>query len=70
MLSETTLLALTRASVNHLSIFLDEQYEFATADEVKQLKDQRMKEALQYDREFMQRVFNCSSYEEILNKMN
>ena len=70
MLSETTLLALTRASVNHLSIFLDEKYEFASAAEIKELKEQRMKEAMQYDREFMQRVFNCTSYEEILNKAN
>ena len=64
------MLALTKASVNHLAVFLDKQYEFATADEMRKLKEQRMKEAFEYDREFMQRVFDCSTYEEILNKMN
>ena len=69
-LNEPTLLAMTMSNVNHTDAFLLEQFRFVTPEEKAALKETRMKEANEYDRIFMQKYFDCTSYEEIINKMN
>ena len=62
-MKEDTLITIVLANVNHLDLQLGDYR--ATVEEKKALKAQRKEDGLEYDIAFMQKHFNCSSYDEL-----
>ena len=56
--------------MNSLDLFLSEEYGQITVAEKKEIKENRLKEVTEYDRQFMQLHFQCETIEELRMKIN
>ena len=68
-LNESTLLTMSRASVNHLDQFLANTFTDATPEKKKEEKEKRMKAEIEYDRLFFVKNFGCETYSELINQL-
>ena len=69
-INEAVILCLTKANVNSLDLFLSEEYGQVTVAEKKEIKENRLKEVTEYDKQFMQLHFQCETIEELRMKIN
>ena len=63
-LSETQLITICLASVNHTDMHIGD-YKRATVEEKKKLKEERLKDDKEYDEACMQKHFGVSCYEDL-----
>ena len=67
-LSESTLLTMTIAHVNGADEYLTDTSPISHDEKMKE-KTARMRDSLEYDRLFFKKVFQCETYEELMQKL-
>ena len=68
-MKEDTLLTITVSHVNHMDLFIDSNGTAVDVERKKKLKEDRVKELFQREKEYMLRHFGCTTYDELVNKM-
>ena len=68
-LNESTLLTMTRASVNHLDQFLSNDFKDATPEKKKEEREKRLAAEIEYDRTFFVKNFGCETYSDLINQL-
>ena len=67
-LSESTLLTMSRASVNDLAHHLSKDFTDASPEKKKEERQKRLKAEIEYDRLFFVKNFGCETYSELINQ--